>query len=274
MSGQLPFLSMLGRMVLNPAPEPSLEYDGLEYRLGNMVIRPANLRNEAAILSFVLALLAWYMIGSRWNTSRVRSWWSLFDARFASQFRALSPLPDQKLITDGPTTYVYYLTGRRSCLSLHVLFDLLPRHSFVEWAYRVIYALIIDPSASSPEDTVTLDFTLGDGGVNVVEGVAKTVGAPRGQQGEGPGVWVVAEKSGSVLRDLRNDRWDTTFAKVQEQTSVPQTHIVMSESVDSTDYVLKNAQVGLQQVLAEPKWARWLKSLVVSDAAGAARHAS
>lgn len=252
-------LNFVNTMLAPPAPVESVDYHGVEYRYKNIVFRPGSLIQEGIILVIIIALLSFYLIGSKWNKQKVQKWWSLFDPRFAVQFRALSPLPDQPLISDGPTTYLYYLTGRRNMLYLHVIFELIPRHSLAEWIAQTIYGVFVDPSAGAPEDTVTLEFCLGEGQVE-----SKSGKGAQGQQGEGPGVFAVVDKSGGVLKTIRKERWDTTFAKAQENPLVPQTHLVLSESVDSSDYILKTPNVGLAECLAEPKCARWLKSLIVS----------
>jgi hypothetical protein len=54
---------------------------------------------------------------------------------------------------------------------------------------------VFDPAYQNvgTEDEVVLDFTLGEG--------------EQGQQGEGPGVWALVDKSG-VLPTIRKERWD------------------------------------------------------------------
>jgi hypothetical protein len=104
----------------------------------------------------------------------------------------MSPLPSQPLISNGPATYLHYLTGRRNLLSLHMALNLLPRHNFIQLIQDLVFS-IIDPVSQSVEDEIVLDFTLGENG--------------KGQLGEGPGVWAVVDKSG-VLTSIRKQRWD------------------------------------------------------------------
>lgn len=104
----------------------------------------------------------------------------------------MSPLPSQPLISNGPATYLHYLTGRRNLLSLHMTLNLVPRHNFIQLVQDLVMGLV-DPVSQAIEDEIVLDFTLGEGG--------------KGQTGEGPGVWAVVDKSG-VLSSIRKKRWD------------------------------------------------------------------
>jgi hypothetical protein len=104
----------------------------------------------------------------------------------------MSPLPSQPLISNGPATYLHYLTGRRNLLSLHMTLNLVPRHNFIQLVQDLVMG-IVDPVSQAIEDEIVLDFTLGEGG--------------KGQTGEGPGVWAVVDKSG-VLSSIRKKRWD------------------------------------------------------------------
>jgi hypothetical protein len=87
---------------------------------------------------------------------------------------------------------MYYLTGRRSVLSFHIIFNLIPRHNLVQTVQDLVWSLV-DPNQPWGDELV-LDFTLSQG--------------PMGQQGEGPGVWGVVRKSG-VMNSIRKERWDT-----------------------------------------------------------------
>lgn len=118
--------------------------------------------------------------------------WKVFHDQYSPQFKAMSPLPSQPLISNGPATFLHYLTGRRNLLSLHMVLALVPRHNFIQLVQDLVMGLV-DPVSQAIEDEVVLDFTLGEGG--------------KGQTGEGPGVWAVVDKSG-VLAGIRKKRWD------------------------------------------------------------------
>lgn len=175
-----------------------------------------------------------FFLGKKWNESKAREWyvppagrwlvvttsthdlsparqadlpspllrrstcrWSTFDPKFSSQFRAMSPLPSQPLVSNTPSTYLHYLTGRRHLLSLHCILNLLPRHNLVQLVQDLVWG-VVDP-VNETGDELVLDFTLGEAG--------------KGQQGEGVGVWGVVGKSG-VLGKIRKERWDVVSPRL------------------------------------------------------------
>ena len=103
----------------------------------------------------------------------------------------MSPLPNQPLVTNSPSTHLHYLTGRRNLLSLHTVLNLLPRHNAVQYIQDLVWG-VVDP-VNELGDELVLDYTLGENG--------------KGQLGEGVGVWGVVRKSG-VLTKIRKERWD------------------------------------------------------------------
>jgi hypothetical protein len=126
-----------------------------------------------------------------WSFHRVATHKPIWD----KQFRAMSPLTPKPPLSDGPSTYLLYFTGRRNVLSLHIIFNLKARHNILAYLYNFAYSLV-DPSYEQEvgvEDQVVLDFTLGEGNL--------------GLSGEGPGVWAMVDKSG-VLPVFRKERWD------------------------------------------------------------------
>jgi hypothetical protein len=124
--------------------------------------------------------------------------WSTFDPLYSSQFRAMSPLPNQPLVTNSPSTHLHYLTGRRNLLSLHTVLNLLPRHNAVQYIQDLVWG-VVDP-VNELGDELVLDYTLGENG--------------KGQLGEGVGVWGVVRKSG-VLTKIRKERWDVVSTSFQ-----------------------------------------------------------
>ncbi|KAJ9123120.1 hypothetical protein QFC22_001311 [Naganishia vaughanmartiniae] len=234
------------------APPPFVfeeNYSGLEFRWKNLAFRPAMFVKEGLILGIVALLLVAYYLGKSMNQRRAKAWWKIFHDQYSPQFKAMSPLPSQPLISNGPATYLHYLTGRRNLLSLHMALNLLPRHNFIQLIQDLVFS-VIDPVSQSAEDEIVLDFTLGENG--------------KGQLGEGPGVWAVVDKSG-VLTSIRKQRWDVTFTKGAEYPTLPNTHMVLTETADSSDFILKANNIGLIEALKDPRTAKWFKSLVITD---------
>ncbi|KAJ9112587.1 hypothetical protein QFC19_000606 [Naganishia cerealis] len=245
MSGLQGIMSLL-------APPPVVfeeNYAGLEFRWKNLAFRPAMFIKEALVLGIVALLLMAYYLGKSMNQRRAKSWWKAFHDQYSPQFKAMSPLPSQPLISNGPSIYLHYLTGRRNLLSLHMVLNLLPRHNFIQLIQDLVFS-VIDPVSQTADDEIVLDFTLGESG--------------KGQLGEGPGVWGVVDKSG-VLTSIRKQRWDVTFTKAAENPLVPQTHMVLTETADSSDYILKANNIGLIEALKDQRTAKWFKSLVITD---------
>ncbi|KAG7531493.1 hypothetical protein FFLO_04291 [Filobasidium floriforme] len=234
-------------MALQPQT-PSLDYTGLEYRWKNFVFRPAEFQKEAVFAGMLGLLMLVYFLGKKWNEQKARAWWSTFDPLYSSQFRAMSPLPNQPLVTNSPSTHLHYLTGRRNLLSLHTVLNLLPRHNAVQYIQDLVWG-VVDP-VNELGDELVLDYTLGENG--------------KGQLGEGVGVWGVVRKSG-VLTKIRKERWDVTFCKTVENPQIPPTHMLLTESADSTDYLLNAPNVGLLDVLKNERTGGLLKSLIITD---------
>lgn len=55
-----------------------------------------------------------------------------------------------------------------------------------------------------------------------------------------------------------------TFTKALESPLIPNTHMVLTETNDSADYILNANNIGLIELLKDPRTAKWFKSLVVS----------
>ena len=54
------------------------------------------------------------------------------------------------------------------------------------------------------------------------------------------------------------------FTKTFENPAVPNTHMVLAETLDSSEYILNASNTGLVEALKDPQTAKWFKSLVVS----------
>ncbi|GHJ86887.1 hypothetical protein NliqN6_3289 [Naganishia liquefaciens] len=245
-------MSGLAGILTQFAPPPvnlTEPYTGIEYRWKNIAFRPAIFVREGMVLGLVALLLLAYYLGKSMNERRAKSWWKVFHDLYSPQFKAMSPLPSQALISNGPAQFLHYLTGRRNLLSLHMVLNLVPRHNFIQLVQDLVMGLV-DPVSQAIEDEVVLDFTLGEGG--------------KGQTGEGPGVWAVVDKSG-VLAGIRKKRWDVGFTKTFESPVVPNTHMVLAETLDSLEYFINANNTGLIEALKNPQTAKWFKSLVITD---------
>ncbi|OXG21659.1 hypothetical protein C366_01342 [Cryptococcus neoformans Tu401-1] len=239
MSGILQILS-----TISPPPAAPLQrdYDGYQVCWKMFCFRPALFKFEAIAFSLLGLYLGMYFVGKIVNGGRAKSAVAPFQSFLSSQFTSIRPL-----LTSSPALHLLYATGRRNLLCLHITITLYPLHDIPGLIYNFVKG-IIEPTFDSSEGLV-FDATLGMG----VDGLQ-----------DGVGVWAVVEKS--FMRDLRQKRWDLTFAKLTEKSSFPITHALFQEHVDVTDIVLKTPNVGVTELLADPVTAGVLKYLLITDA--------
>ncbi|KAL7424197.1 hypothetical protein Q5752_001783 [Cryptotrichosporon argae] len=234
-------LGLIAKIAPPPAQPAPRVYDGLQYKLGPLVFRPAQYGFEAAMLAVLGGYLTFYFLGRAWNDSRARSTVAKFTPLLQSQFATLRPL-----LTSSPALHLLYATGRRNVLSLHLTVQLAPAHDLLSLLVHIGRS-VIEPTYAGAERLTWL-FTLGR--------------ADRGLQ-EPLGVWAVIDKSAMVA--TREKRWDLTFARLQENAKIPMTHALFAEHSDLTDVYLKTANVGVAELLANPVAASVLRYLIVTD---------
>lgn len=230
--------------MLSPAPQAPLseDYDGLQYRWKMFVFRPALFRNEAILFGGILLFLGWFYVGQYVNTQRANSTLKSLKNTIDAQFLRSR----EKLASSGPAQHLMYSSGRRNALGLHTTIMLYPIHDIFS-LFLSFGKSLIEPTAEFGE-SIVFNLTLGKG--------------DEGKQGEGIGVWAVTEKSQMRLREKR---WDLTFPRLQEHSSVPITHALFSEHSDINDAVLKTPSVGVTELLANKQAASVLKYLLVTD---------
>ncbi|KAG5643964.1 hypothetical protein DXG03_009315 [Asterophora parasitica] len=218
---------------LTPPPHVNLvEYDGVQYKWGVFVFRPALFQHELYLLAGVLVYVLFVTVGVSRNK---------FNAQLPVLEKQFSkPLGKTGLTRDGYSDYFNFSTGRRNVTSLHTVFTLQPRHDLFQWVYQFVRTLI--DLHFRPTDDVTLDFVLAPTTLNQ------------------DFVWAVVKKD--ELLSIKDDRWDLTFTKTSESPALPPTLSVMSEFADVTDNLLKPAIVA---ALSDPKVLPYFRSLSVTD---------
>lgn len=128
-------------------------------------------------------------------------------SQLTSSIKPLRPLIDSQFLRSrdlqhsGPAQHLLYSTGRRNVLSLHTTILLTPIHD--------LFALVVHFGKSIIEPTY-------DGGEHVVFNLTLGRGED-GQQGEGLGVWAVSDKS--VMRQIREKRWDLVSCGLEENAT-------------------------------------------------------
>ncbi|KAK4684873.1 PAT complex subunit CCDC47, partial [Tremellales sp. Uapishka_1] len=229
---------------VTPAPPTPLgrDYSGVEYRWKMITFRPALFKFEGAALGLLGLYLLWYLVGRNINTSRAKAAVKPLIPYLSTQFTLLKPL-----VSSSPALHLLYATGRRNVLSLHTTISLLPLHDLAGLVVHLAKS-VIDPTYDGSEN-ILFDVTLGKG--------------ESGLQGEGVGVWAVVDKS--AMRETKEKRWDLTFPRLVESAAVPITHAVFSEHSEATDALLKTANIGITELLADAPTASVLKYLLVTD---------
>ncbi|KNZ79823.1 Coiled-coil domain-containing protein 47 [Termitomyces sp. J132] len=226
--------------VLTPPPHiNSPEYDGLEFKRGIFVFRPALFQLELYLLSALAVYLAFTYLGIYRNKTKANRW--RFNASLPLLEKQFSkPLGKDRLTKDGNSDYYTFSTGRRNVASLHTVYTLKPRHDLFQYLYHFARTLI--DLHYRPKDDITLDFKLAPGAL------------PHDF------VWAVVAKD--ELLSIKQDRWDLTFTKTSENSVLPSSLSVMSEFADVTDTLLKPALVA---ALKNPNLLPYFRSLSVTD---------
>ncbi|EIW70044.1 hypothetical protein TREMEDRAFT_68451 [Tremella mesenterica DSM 1558] len=236
-------MSLLSLFATPPGPVTS-QYDGWEYRWKMFVIRPAEFKMEGLLFGIGGLYLLIYYLGKVINDRRAQSTISPFRSLLETQFERIRPL-----VSASPAKRLLYATGRRNVLFLHATILFWPWHDvagFIQHLGMIIFAPAYDGS-----ETITFEVTLGRG----EDGL---------QDGQGVGVWALVNKS--ILRTLRQARYDLTFPRLVESApNIPITHVLFNEHSDCSDILLKTPNVGITELINDPVSAKVLKYLLITD---------
>ncbi|KIM67976.1 hypothetical protein SCLCIDRAFT_1210131 [Scleroderma citrinum Foug A] len=194
-------------------------YDGLEYRWKFLVFRPAVLQVQAFLLLALLVYIAFSLYGKALNERKAAAFYAAVLPLFTRQFS--QPSPPSGLISDGPSDFFVFSTGRRAIASLHTALTLLPRQDPLQLIWQ--YAWSAYDLRYEPFDVLTFDFTLDADAAAAIPDC----------------IWAVARKS--ELTSIRNSRWDLTFTRTTDHPSLGPALAVLSEFADVTDVFFKLA---------------------------------
>lgn len=236
-------------------------YDGLEFPLfGNFVFRPALFWLEGGVLGFCLLFVLIHLVGKTRNRQMATRVAEAALPALQQEFAAVANDDGPShLLWNGGNAALMFASGRRGCASLHVTFDLIPRHDPMEILFAFIKDTVMASSTSSFRDVITLTFTLPPTADNIT------------------GVFALVNKG--ALQATRSGRFDLTFAKVNDSDSTVTSRglskqwAVMSEAPELTDALLGEAdqkgvaqrsKLGLVDLLAGQA-GRFLDSLVLTD---------
>ncbi|BGP50060.1 hypothetical protein JCM10450v2_005968 [Rhodotorula kratochvilovae] len=220
---------------------------GIEHTLGPLKFRPAELRLEAGMLALVALYGLSTLLLRRSNAARAGAWFKSHEDIYRKEFSGVGLGGDKLFAADGGDEFVGYATGRRAVEFVWTKVktggqDVLAR------LYDLVRG-VADYGYDAGTDKVTLDFKLA---------------APKGTPGA---KFCFAAVRREVLRKTRDARWDLrTFTTVSETAGVSPSLIVMTESGDVTNALIKDAETGLLDALRDgADGLEYLESIVVSD---------
>ncbi|KAG6378534.1 DUF1682-domain-containing protein [Boletus reticuloceps] len=222
--------SLLALFAPSPPPPLSTDYSGTQFAWRFLVFRPALFVPQAILLLGVLLYLAIALYGKHRNQRTADALYNALHPLLARNFSA--PASSSGLIPDGPTDFFVFSTGRRAVASLH---------TFLWQLYDLRY---------QPRDHLTLDFLLDADAAAALPDF----------------VWAVINKS--ELTTIKDNRWDLTFTRTTEHSSLPPMFSIMSEFADVSDALFKlhlSPSTTLSTLLATPPSLTYLRSLSITD---------
>lgn len=214
---------------LYSSPAPAT-YEGTEYRWRNFRVRPAEFKFEPFLLLAVVGTIVWGLAGRRTNTAKATGFWKALRPWLQTEFAHVGADEPDAMSSDGPQTFLGYASGRRGCSGLTIRLDLRPRQDPIMLFYEVIRS-VVDVGWTGHEDRVTAEWRIP---ANVEAG--QETGELEPKDG-----WVFAIVNKQEMGNVRSDRWDVkTFTEVKESPLLPPRFVLMSESGDVTDAILKS----------------------------------
>ncbi|KAH0839735.1 DUF1682-domain-containing protein [Lanmaoa asiatica] len=235
-------------LALFSPPTPFLpdEYTGTEFRWRFLVFRPALFVPQACLLLGVLLYLALALYGKRRNQRTANALYSALHPLLARNFSA--PASSSGLISDGPTDFFVFSTGRRALASLHTVLSLVPRQDPLHLLFQSLWQFY--DLRYHPRDHLSLDFLLDPDTAAALPDF----------------IWAVVNKS--ELTTIKDNRWDLTFTRTTEHPSLPPAFSLMSEFADVSDALFKlhlSPSTTLPTLLASPPFLAHLRSLSIAD---------
>ncbi|KAI6164880.1 DUF1682-domain-containing protein [Pisolithus thermaeus] len=202
--------------LLVPAPYSLPEhYDGWQLSWKFLVFRPAILRVQACLLLALLVYVVLSLYGKAINIRKADKFYSSVLPLLSRQFSK----PASGLISDGPSDFFVFSTGRRAISSLHTVLALRPRHDLLQIIWQYLWSAY--DLRYEPFDALTFDFTLDN------DAAAATPDF----------IWAVVRKS--ELAIIRDQRWDLTFTRTADHPGLDSALSVMSEFADVTETLVK-----------------------------------
>ncbi|KAI6047165.1 DUF1682-domain-containing protein [Pisolithus marmoratus] len=190
-------------------------YDGWQLSWKFLVFRPAILRVQACLLLALLVYVALSLYGKAINARKADQFYSAVLPLLSQHFSK----PTSSLISDGPSDFFIFSTGRRAISSLHTVLALRPRHDLLQIIWQYLWSAY--DLRYEPFDALTFDLTLDNDAAAAAPDF----------------IWAVVRKS--ELTAIRDQRWDLTFTRTANHPGLDSTLSVMSELADVTETLAK-----------------------------------
>jgi hypothetical protein len=101
----------------SPARRP---YDGVEFKWGNLSIRPAELKQEILFSLLLITYGLFTYFGAKVNRSHAQAWFEANAPTFKEEFSTFGMTEGQLFTDDGDDEYVAFGTGRRGVEGVQV----------------------------------------------------------------------------------------------------------------------------------------------------------
>lgn len=172
---------------------------------------------ELIILGFIILYICLHYAGVGFNNSKVSSWIKAHREVLFSQFYQVGCVPNKDgqkdfdlVVSDSPTSFTTYATGRVNINSLTGQFELLGRQNFITLAMD--YGFDFFFSGKTPKDKIELTIVPSD--PSAIE----------------PFVFAVVNKSN--MRTAREDNYFLSLTRTSDSAKLPPTFTFMSEGAE------------------------------------------
>jgi Protein of unknown function (DUF1682) len=179
-----------------------------------------NWQKELIIIGFMIIYVILHYVGVGFNKSKISYWIKSHREVLGNQFYQVGPVPNKDgqkeqdlVVSDSPTIYTTYATGRVNVKSLTGRFELLGRQNFITLAMEYLFDFF--STGKTPSDKIDIVITPSD--PSAIEGF----------------VFAVVNKSN--MRAAREDNYFLSLTKTTDSAKLPPQFTFMSESAEITD---------------------------------------
>lgn len=199
---------------------------------------------EAFILAFIVFYVGLFYLGASFNKKKINGWVDANKAVLASQFYQIGANPvgvkDRKiLVSDTPSNFTTYATGRVNIDSLTAKSKLKTRQNILTLIFEYVFSFFMD-AVPVPADEVTITLKLN-----------KSANVP-------DGIWAIVHKD--AMRKAREDLYFLSLTKTSDSDKLPVSCVFMSENSELTEKLYNPA---LKELLTET--APYFRYLAITD---------